>query len=112
MHVISAEDMIDSLKLKLQYATQMPAVPYMINNQMDLKELDEIHPETWKNISYLIQDAVTIFIQKLGDTRWSIEPVREYAINSNKFLLSNMIGMHNYFGEKISENNNSQNDKI
>lgn len=94
---------IEDMRDRLRQADFMPEIPYMVNKELDLDDLDTIFPETWINISDLIKDAVSIMKEKLADTRWAIEPVRVYGINANKFILSNMIGMQEYFGRKLRE---------
>jgi hypothetical protein len=71
-----ASEQISDLKERLKMADAMPEIPYMVNKELDLEELDMIHPDTWKNISWLIQDAIKLIMEKLADTRWAIEPVQ------------------------------------
>ena len=57
------------------------------DQELGLGNLDEILPETWKNISWVIQSAIEALKEQTIKMRRMIEEVKIYALEANLHIL-------------------------
>jgi hypothetical protein len=68
---------------KLAQVALMPTVK-ATDEELGLGDLLRIFPDTWNNISWVVQNSVDILVRQAIDERRMLEEVKEYSIRSNK----------------------------
>ena len=60
------------------------------DEELGLGDLLRIFPDTWNNISWVVQNSVDLLVKQAIDERRMLEEVKEYSIRSNKDHLINI----------------------